>query len=128
MLERGVDWKRLVEEGIIDTLVVMTVDWDKKRPFESTREIYRSVVDFCNGRCQVIFPVRQYDFGKNGIPSYCKASKKNAADVTEQLMHLAWEERGDGICMECVDYNNYKPEMRARMLNLLNGDCKFRKK
>jgi len=128
MIERGVDWKRLVEEGIIDTLVVMGVQWDEKHHFESTRQIYRSIMKFCDGRCQVLFPVQAYNYTKHGIPEYQKASKKSAADVAEQLMRIAWEEGADGIVMECVDYNNYKPETRDRMCKLLNGDCKFKKK
>ena len=127
MIERGVDWKRLVDEDIIDALVVMSVQWDKKRPFESTREIYRSILDFCDGRCQVLFPVQAYNFTKCGIPAYQKASNLNAADVAERLMRITWEEGADGICMECVDYNNYKPETRKRMCELLEGDCKFKK-
>ena len=126
--ERGVDWKRLVDEGVIDTLVVMSVQWDKKRPFESTREIYRSILDFCNGRCQVLFPVQAYNFSKRGIPGYQKASKLKAADIAERLMRITWEEGADGICMECVDYNNYKLETRERMCKLLNGDCRLKKR
>lgn len=117
--ERGVDWKRLVDEGVIDTLVVMSVQWNKSRPFESTREIYRSILDFCDGRCQVLFPVQAYNFTDCGIPAYQAASKQSAADVAEQLMRMAWEEGANGICMECVDYNNYQPETREKMRNLL---------
>jgi len=68
LLTRGVDWQRLVREGVIDTLVVMSVRWDPERPFESTREIYRSILNVCAGRCEVLFPVSMYDFTARGFP------------------------------------------------------------
>jgi len=127
LLYRGVDWRRLVEEGVIDTLVVMSVKWDAKRPYESTREIYRSVLDFCDGRCQVLFPLQKYDFTHLGVPSYQKAAKQAATEVAANLINLAWEEGADGIVMECVDYNNYSPEMRVEMQRLLEGPCRFKR-
>lgn len=127
MLKRGVDWKRLVNEEVIDTLVVMSVQWDKMRPFESTREIYRSLLDFCDGHCEVLFPLQEYNFTRYGIPAYANATKQSMSDVSVSLIRIAWEEGADGICMECVDYNNYTPKMRERMRSLLNQECKFKK-
>jgi len=128
LLARGVDWRRLVEEGIVDALVVMSVKWEPQRPFESTREIYRSILAFCDGRCDVLFPVQAYDFTKHGMPSYRRATKLDASVVAANLLHLAWEEGADGICMECVDYNNYTPAVRAELQLLLNGPCREKRR
>lgn len=127
LLTRGVDWRRLVDERVIDALVVMSVNWDKGRPMESTRDIYRSVRTFCAGKCQVLFPVQMYDFTKRGIPSYVAATRLSASDVAGQLLQLAREEGADGVCMECVDYNNYPPAVCAEMRKLLEGPCRFKK-
>lgn len=123
----GVDWRRLVQEGVVDTVVVMSVAWDKERPFESTREIYRDVTGFCGDRCQVLFPVTMYDFTKRGIPSYRNATRLSAEQVAGQLLQLAWEEGADGFCMECVDYNNYSPKVCAEMRRLLQGPCRMKR-
>jgi len=127
LLTRGVDWRRLVREGVIDALVVMGVKWDTGRPFESTREIYRSVLAACGGRCEVLFPVSMYDFTKKGIPGYSQASKRSPGNVAGELLKLAWEEGADGICMECVDYRNYSPEACAEMRAALDGPCRFKR-
>lgn len=127
LLTRGVDWRRLVREGVIDVLVVMGVKWDTGRPFESTREIYRSVLAACGGRCEVLLPVSMYDFTKKGIPGYSQASKRSHGSVAGELLKLAWEEGADGICMECVDYKNYSPEACAEMRAALDGPCRFKR-
>lgn len=127
LLTRGVDWRRLVDERVIDTLVVMSVAWDRSRPFESTREIYREVRACCAGKCQVLMPVQMYDFTKRGIPSYTAATRRPTREVAGMLLRLAWEEGADGICMECVDYNNYSPEVCAEMRSLLEGPCRYKR-
>ncbi len=128
LLTRGVDWRRLAREGVVDTVVLMSVNWDAARPFESTREICRSVAGYCAGRCQVLFPVTMYDFTKRGIPSYQKATRLTADKVAGQLLRIAWEEGADGICMECVDYNNYAPATCAELRGLLAGPCRMKRK
>lgn len=127
LLTRAVDWRQLVKEGVIDTVAIMSVTWDRARPFESTRAIYRDAIDFCAGRCQVLCPVQMYDFTRRGIPSYHAATKLPLHEIPGKLLQLAWEEGADGICMECVDYNNYPPEARSEMRRLLEGPCRFRK-
>jgi hypothetical protein len=127
LLTRGVNWRRLVDERVIDALVVMSVNWEKGRPLESTREIYRSVHAACKGTCEVLFPVQMYDFTKRGIPSYAAAMRLPAHEVTGQLLRLAWEEGADGVCMECVDYGNYTPAACAEMRRLLEGPCRLKK-
>jgi len=127
LLTRGVDWRRLVREGIVDTVAVMSVNWDKGRPFESTRAIYRGVRRFCGNRCEVLFPVTMYDFTRRGIPAYCEATKLPAAEAAGQLLRIAWEEGADGICMECVDYNNYASATRDEIRRMLGGPCRFKR-
>ncbi len=115
MMFRGIDWRACVDAGDVDGLIVMEPLWDAKRPFESTLDIYRRIVRRCAGKCRVYFPVSAYDFGKKGIPSYCKATGKSFADVAETLERLAFEAGGDGITLECVDYNNYPEAARRRI-------------
>ncbi|MBP7638030.1 MAG: hypothetical protein KBA18_09160 [Kiritimatiellae bacterium] len=44
-----------------------------------------------------------------------------------ELVKLAWEEGGDGICMECVDHNNYAPATRDTLRRLLDGPCRWKR-
>jgi hypothetical protein len=127
LITRGVDWRKLVKAGVIDTLVVMSVKWDTERPFESTREIYRSILDTCDGRCEVLFPVSMYNFSNKGVPGYQKALKQRPEKIAGELVKIAWEEGADGICQECVDYKNYSAESCAVMRNLLEGPCRFKR-
>lgn len=127
LLTRGVDWRRLVREGVVDAVAVMHVKWDAARPFDSTRAIYGGVASFCRGRCQTLFPVTMYDYTKLGIPSYQKATGQTAPRVAAELLQLAWACGGDGIVMECVDYGNYTPETCAELRRLLDGPCRFKR-
>lgn len=127
LLSRGIDWKRLVHEKVIDTVVLYDVNWDKARPFESTREIYRAMVDFCAGRCQLLCPVSAYSFTGKGIKAYQEATGLRAEQVVGDLMRITWEEGADGINMECVDYNNYAPAVRDEMRRLLEGPLRFKR-
>ena len=113
MQNYGIDWRACVDAGEVDGLVVLNSAWDEKRPFESTLEIYRRIVSRCAGKCRVYFPVAAYDY--KGVPSYCKATGRNFADVAEALARLAFEAGGDGIALECVDYNNYPAPARQRL-------------
>ena len=114
-------------QEVVDGVVVMSVKWDKARAFESTREIYRSVVGACGGRCDVLFPVTMYDFTKRGIPSYQEATKQAADKVAGELLRIAWEEGADGICMECVDYRNYSEKTCAELKSALEGKSRFKR-
>ncbi len=127
LIERGIDWRCLVKEGIVDTLVVMSVDWDKKRPFESTREIYQAVMNYCDGHCRVLFPVSMYNFTKKGLPEYHRTTGLSLPDVTSVMVRMAWEQGADGIAMECVDYNNYSAATMKTLRQLFQGPCKFKR-
>ena len=119
MKRYGIDWRACVDAGEIDCLLVINPDWDVKRPFESTREIYQRIVRRCAGKCRVYFPVSAYDFCRKGVPSYCKATGKSFADVAETLTRMAFEVGGDGITLECVDYNNYPTPARQRLREVI---------
>lgn len=121
----GADWRAWVEEGIIDTLVINWVRWDEKDPFESTRAISRAIMDVVDGRCRVLWPVRAYDYGGFGMPSYEKATGLSQAEIAGRLMRMAWEEGAAGVSLECVDYNNYRPDTRRVMRELAEGECRW---
>ena len=109
--ERGIDWRRLAKNGIIDGVVIMSFDPDPKRPLESTRELYESVA-MDKGKCQLFCPVSEYcQTRKRGIADYAKMLGVSNVEATKILLNLAREVNADGILMECVDYNNYTDEM-----------------
>jgi len=122
---RGFDWETWVDQGIIDTLVIINVRWDAKDPFHSTRALYREVLDRVGGRCRVLCPVEAYDFSNLGMPAYEKATGLTQDAVATKLMQIAWEEGAAGVSLECVDYNNYTPATRAAMSRLADGPCKY---
>jgi hypothetical protein len=125
MLERAADWRRWVDEGLIDTLVIGDVNWDPNDPLESTRQAYREVLDFVRGRCRVWCPVQQYNFTHHGLPAYAQATGKPADVVAEQLTRIAHQEGAHGISLECVDYDNYVPATRAALRKLTTGACRW---
>ena len=119
------DWRTWVREGLIDTLVINYVVWDKKTPLESTRAAYREVLDAVDGRCRVWCPVQQYNFNQLGLPGYEQATGKKNAELAEELARMAHEEGAGGISLECVDYNNYAPATCETLRRLATGDCRF---
>jgi len=125
--ERALDWWKLVEEGIVDGIVVNSVPWDSKHSFESTRALYRRILSRVNGRCRVYFPVRAYDYAGRGMPSYARATALKQHRIAEKLVRSAWEEGGDGISLECVDFDNYQHETRRVLRKLLQETCRFRR-
>lgn len=109
--EKGIDWRRLAKNGIIDGVVIMAYDPDPKRPLESTREFYRSVARD-KGACQLFCPVSEYcQTRKRGVGDYARMLGISKQEATRVLLDLAREVKADGILMECVDYNNYTDEM-----------------
>ncbi len=112
---RAIDWRRLTDEGILDGVAVMSVVFDPKDAWNSTRAIYRSFASV-RGKVRVYFPVAAYNYSQAGIPAYVKATGESPAQVAKHLTELA-REYGDGIVMECVDYKNYPPDVCAAMTN-----------
>ncbi len=124
MISRAADWRTWVDEGLVDTLVINYVKWDEKRPIQSTREMYREVLDYVDGRCRVLCPVQQYNYAHRGLPAYEKATGMSNADVAAALTRMAHEMGTGGISLECVDYNNYKPATRKTLRELTAGPCR----
>ena len=108
--EKAIDWRRLVRENVIDGVVITSVKPDPKRPLESTKELYEMVAKD-KGRCQLFCPVSEYVFQKSGIANYAEWLGVSKGEATRRLLELAREVKADGILMECVDYENYTPEM-----------------
>ncbi|MEA3403167.1 MAG: hypothetical protein U9R79_18135, partial [Armatimonadota bacterium] len=107
LIMRGLDWRTLAQQELIDTLVINYVPFDRERPFESTREICSAITDFAGDRCDVLWPVAAYNPGNSGMPAYQELTGLSRAEVARRLTLMAWEEGAAGISLECVDYNNY---------------------
>lgn len=123
----GCDWRSLVDQGVIDLLVINSVNWEAKAPLESTRALYREVLAAVGGRCKVFCPVQAYDFSHRGLPSYVKTTGLPQEEIAAQLVRIAWEEGAAGVSLECVDYNNYSPATRKALHELLSGECQWRR-
>jgi len=117
------NWRKLIDEGLIDTLIVSYVKWDKGNPIDSTRGLYKEIMRVVDGRCKVLFPVQQYNFSKFGLPSYQETTGKKHEEVAGELMEMAWEEGASGISMEVVDYNNYPSKTRQKLKSLSTTKC-----
>lgn len=101
----GFDWRKVVDDGLIDGLVVASIASDPKDPFGYAERAFRRVVKRVAGRCKVYFPIRAYNFSKSA-PSYGQLAKW--AGVTPQeairrLLEIAARRGASGIVMECVD-------------------------
>ena len=124
----GFDWLRWIDEGLIDALNVITVNWDKKNSLPDTRAQYEQIIQLVDGRCPVYFPVRQYNhYATLGLPAYERSTGKSQPELAGILMRMAHEVGGDGVALECVDDNNYAPEMRKILKELAEGHCKLKK-
>lgn len=122
LIRCGADWRQWVAEGLIDTLVINYVRWNEKAPLESTAAAYRDVLREVAGRCRVWCPVQEYNFTKLGLPAYAAATGKKAPELTELLTRMAHQEGAAGISLECVDFNNYSPEMRAALRRVTGAE------
>ncbi|MCK5803642.1 MAG: hypothetical protein KAI66_12450, partial [Lentisphaeria bacterium] len=116
----GIDWQKLVEAELVDTLVVNSVSWDKAAPEPSTRKLYGDIMTFVDGRCRVLFPVSAYNFSSNayGLGSYEKSMGIPQHEAAANLMHWARDAGGHGVSLECVDYGNYREQTRKTMEQL----------
>ncbi len=114
---RGIDWPKMVEEHLIDGLVVMGVNWDKQRPFESTKEIYQDIMNIVAGRCQVFFSIQglSYDYRQDGPESYAKVTGLPQEKCAIRMMDIIKEVGAAGIVLEVVDHENFVPEVRETL-------------
>jgi len=127
LLYRAADWRAWVDMGLIDTLVMHSIDWDPKRPLETYREYGREIMDYVDGRCKVQWPLSAYSFRKKGIRDMAKAAKLSRDEAARQMMTIAWEEGAAGVALECVDYNNYDAPTRQAIAELARTTCQFAK-
>lgn len=125
ILETGADWQGWVKEGLVDAIVINSVNWDRKDPYGSTKALYEQVLNVTRGHCRLLCPVCSYNYHGQGIEEYMKATGETWTQVATRLMELAWEIGADGISLECVDYNNYPPEGRQAMRALAEGKCRY---
>lgn len=124
LVRSAADWRRWLDEGLVDTLVINYVKWDKAAPMESTERAYREVMQVAAGRCRVLCPVQQYDFTGLGMPAYEKATSTKPEQVAESLVRMAHRVGAAGISLECVDYRNYSPAVCETMRRLTTGECR----
>jgi hypothetical protein len=125
----GVDWRRYVNEGIVDGVVVASIAVDPEDALGSMERYFRHVMDFVGGRCKVYFPIMSYNFSKQR-PGYGQISKWAGVSVAEGLrlqMEIAVRCGAAGIVMECVDPDNY-PERDQKVIRefmvKVNGEGK----
>ena len=110
----AMDWKMLVRTGVIDGIAIQSVQPEAGRLFESTEEIYRHYADVVHDLGGLVyFPLAEYTLGNQyGYPKYAKELNLPREKVVKRLLGLARTCGGDGIVMECVDYDNYKSNER----------------
>ena len=125
----GVDWRRYVNEGIVDGVVVASIAVDPADALGSMERYFRQVMDFVGGRCKVYFPIMSYNFSKQR-PGYAQISKWAGVSVAEGLqlqIEIAVRCGAAGIVMECVDPDNY-PERDQKVIRefmvKVNGEGK----
>ena len=105
----GFDWRKVVDEGLVDGLAVVSIAADEKDPFGSTERIFRHVAGYVKGRCKTYFPIRAYNFAKSQ-PSYGQLAKwagVTPPEAIRRLLEIAARCGAAGIVMECVDPGNY---------------------
>ncbi|MBR4613048.1 MAG: hypothetical protein IKO40_10080 [Kiritimatiellae bacterium] len=105
------NWRGLAREGVFDAVYVLSVAMDPADPFGSTERIYRSVRDSC-GSTDIYFPLAAYNMEKCGIGEYARRACVTEAEAASRLMALARDCGGRGVVLECVDFGNYRPEVR----------------
>ena len=120
------DWRGWIDEGLIDTLNVISAAWSKDDPFGSTRAVYRDIVETCGDRCRVFVPIRQYKHYTRGIWHYERLTGKSQTEVALELMKISYEVGADGVALECLDYNNYGTETRQALKRAAEGPYRFK--
>ena len=105
----GFDWRKAVDEGLVDGLAVASISSDEKDPFGYAERAFRRVMARVGGKCKVYFPIRAYNFSKSA-PSYGQLAQWAGVTPSESIKHLldiAARCGAAGIVMECVDPGNY---------------------
>lgn len=126
MLEnRSIDWRELVKEGAVDAIGVMCVLPDWGDPWTSTRKIYSHVMDVCRDKVKVYFPVNAYSGQvRPGLYEFAKRTGVKPQAAAKQLLDLAVEFGAAGVTLECVDYQNYAPDVVKVIHDYKTDSCK----
>ena len=119
----GFDWRKVVDDGLIDALAVVSISSDPKDPFGYAERAFRRVVERVGGKCKVYFPIRAYNFSKSA-PSYgqlAEWARVTPQESIRRLLDIAVRCGADGIVMECVDLekDNY-PDEDSRIIRDFN--------
>ena len=105
-------WRALAREGLFDAVFVLSVAMDPADPFGSTGRIYRSVRESVGGGADIYYPLAAYNMEKCGIGEYARRARITEGEAAARLLALARDCGGRGVVLECVDFGNYKPEVR----------------
>ena len=112
-VSRACDWRKLVDEGVIDGLAITGINADADDPFGSVERRFRRLMDQVGGKRPVYFPILAYNFHKTRpsfgqIATYAKVPQ---AEAVRKLLEIAARCGAAGIVMECVDYGNYPEDV-----------------
>lgn len=120
----GIAWRELIRRKLVDAIAVTSISSDKKDPFGSTERYFSAFMREVAGRTKVYFPILNYNFAETR-PSYGQLAKWGGVDEAEavrRLLAIADRYGAAGIVMECVDYQNYSPEVCAVIRAYRRGD------
>ncbi len=108
--EYGVDWKRLMSEGMVNGIWVMDVNYDKNRVWDSTKEVLAYVKSKSAGG-SVYFGVNWYGYHGGSIQGYAGDAKCTPAEAVRRQMQILEEVGCSGAVYECVDNDCYSKEV-----------------
>ncbi len=119
----ALDWRKLAAEGVFDGIWVMSFPIDPKRPFESTEEFYAYMMTQKGKAAKVYFPLDEYNYRKEGLPTYAKYAGCSKAEAAKRLLEIARKVGGAGVVYECVDPHLYGREV----CDALKDECEARR-
>lgn len=105
----ALDWKKLAAEGVFDAIVVAAVNIDEKDAFGSLKATYE-YIRANRGKARILYHCSAYDWAR-GIGVCAKATGLGKGEVARRLLEIAKECNGEGVVMECVDWDNYTDEI-----------------
>ena len=113
----ALDWRKLAAEGVFDGIWVMSFPIDPKRPFESTEEFYAYMMTQSGKAAKMYFPLDEYNYRKEGLPTYAKYAGCTKAEAAKRLLEVARKAGGAGVVYECVDPHLYGKEVCDALKN-----------
>lgn len=109
--QKGFNWKRMVDEKLVDGVFIAGVDLGENRTYEEYERRLMEVRDYTRGKCACYFPIMAYNFDNGHRPSFAQLGEWNGLDSVasvKRLMEMAVRDGADGITMEVVDFSNYR--------------------